>query len=59
MRIQFLSDLQQQVQDLVGEGKTVPEIKERLGFPEPWYLPNTEGRFGVEHLIRSLAEDLV
>jgi glyoxylase-like metal-dependent hydrolase (beta-lactamase superfamily II) len=59
VRIQFLLDLQRQVKDLVGEGKTVLDIKESLGFPEPWYLPNTEGRFGVEHLIRSLAEDQV
>lgn len=58
-RIQFLSNLQVQVQDMVAEGKTVPEMKQVLGFPEPWYLPNTERRFGVEHLIRSLAEDQV
>lgn len=59
VRIKFLSDLQAQVQEWIAEGKTVSEIKEVLGFPEPWYLPNTEGRFGVEHLIRSLAEDQV
>jgi glyoxylase-like metal-dependent hydrolase (beta-lactamase superfamily II) len=56
-RIRFLTELQNQVQGLAEEGKTVSEIKESLGFPEPWYLPNTEGRFAIEHLIRSLAED--
>ena len=57
IRIQFLSELQNQVQEFVTAGKTVPEIKDALRFPEPWYLPNTEGRFAVEHLIRSLSED--
>ena len=56
-RIQFLSDLKNQVQQLVAEGKTIQEIKALLAFPEPWYLPNTEGRFAVDHLIRSLSED--
>jgi glyoxylase-like metal-dependent hydrolase (beta-lactamase superfamily II) len=58
-RIRFLTDLQNQVLELIAEGTTISEIKSGLGFPEPWYLPNTEGRFGVEHLIRSLAEDQV
>ncbi len=58
-RILFLSELQSQVKEWVAEGKTILEIKTALGFPEPWYLPNTEGRFGVEHLLRSLAEDQV
>jgi glyoxylase-like metal-dependent hydrolase (beta-lactamase superfamily II) len=56
-RIQFLLELQRQVQALSTQGKTVTEIKATLGFPEPWYLPNTEGRFAIEHLIRSLIED--
>ncbi|MFX1318949.1 MAG: MBL fold metallo-hydrolase [Promethearchaeota archaeon] len=58
-RIQFLTTLSDQVKDFAAEGKSVLEIKELLGFPEPWYLPNTEGRFGVDHLIRSLIEDQV
>lgn len=58
-RINFLSQLQQQVLEMAKEGKTIPEIKTDLGFPEPWYLPNTEGRFAIEHLIRSLLEDSV
>jgi glyoxylase-like metal-dependent hydrolase (beta-lactamase superfamily II) len=58
-RIRFLSDLQNQVQERIADGKSISEIKGVFGFPEPWYLPNTEGRFGVEHLIRSLAEDRV
>jgi glyoxylase-like metal-dependent hydrolase (beta-lactamase superfamily II) len=58
-RIDFLSQLQTRVLGMAEEGKTTPEIKTALGFPEPWYLPNTEGRFEVEHLIRSLLEDAV
>jgi ribonuclease/clavin/mitogillin len=58
-RIDFLSQLQKRVLCMAKEGKTIPEIKTALGFPEPWYLPNTEGRFEVEHLIRSLLEDAV
>ncbi|MFX0168119.1 MAG: MBL fold metallo-hydrolase [Candidatus Hodarchaeota archaeon] len=58
-RINFLVNLQQQVRQFAEEGKAIPEIKEELGFPEPWYLPNTENRFAVDNLIRSLLEDLV
>ncbi len=58
-RIRFLTDLRSQISDLVADGKAIDEIKEILSFPEPWYLPNTEGRFATEHLIRSLAEDHV
>ena len=53
------SELQIQVKELSNEGKTIQEIKTQLGFPEPWYLPNTEGRFAIEYLIRSLIEDEV
>ncbi|MFW9985667.1 MAG: MBL fold metallo-hydrolase [Candidatus Odinarchaeota archaeon] len=56
-RIKFLTELQIQVQELANKGKTISEIKSILGFPEPWYLPNTEERFAIEHLIRSLLED--
>jgi glyoxylase-like metal-dependent hydrolase (beta-lactamase superfamily II) len=58
-RIAFLTDLHQQVQQMADEGKSLLEIKELFGFPEPWYLPNTENRFAVNHLIRSLLEDTV
>jgi glyoxylase-like metal-dependent hydrolase (beta-lactamase superfamily II) len=58
-RINFLSQLQKEVRDMAEEGNTIPEIRTKLGFPEPWYLPNTEGRFQIEHLIRSLLEDSV
>jgi glyoxylase-like metal-dependent hydrolase (beta-lactamase superfamily II) len=58
-RITFLTDLQQRIQRMAGEGNSLAEIKESLGFPEPWYLPNTENRFAVHHLIRSLLEDAV
>ncbi len=56
-RIKFLSELKIQVKELSNEGKTIQEIKTKLGFPEPWYLPNTEGRFAIEYLIRSLIKD--
>lgn len=56
-RIDFLESLQQRVRNLSQEGKTIQEIKEILNVPEPWYLANTEGRFGVEYVIRSLLED--
>ena len=56
-RIAFLTNLHQQVQQMTDEGKSLLEIKEVLGFPEPWYLPNTENRFAVDHLIQSLLED--
>lgn len=58
-RINFLLKLQTCVLGMAETGKTIPEIKTELGFPEPWYLPNTEGRFEIEHLIRSLLEDSV
>ncbi len=58
-RIRFLADLGVQVRELAAEGKSIPEIKDILKFPEPWYLPNTEERFGIDHLIRSLIEDQV
>ncbi len=58
-RINYLSQLQRRVLSMAETGKTIPEIKTELGFPEPWYLPNTEGRFEIEHLIRSLLEDSV
>ena len=58
-RISFLTNLHQQIQRMADEGKSLVEIKEVLRFPEPWYLPNTENRFAVDHLIRSLLEDTV
>ncbi len=56
-RIRFLTDIGVQVRELAAAGKSIPEIKDVLKFPEPWYLPNTEGRFGIEHLIQSLIKD--
>jgi glyoxylase-like metal-dependent hydrolase (beta-lactamase superfamily II) len=56
-RIRYLTDLGTQVRELAAEGKSIPEIKGVLKFPEPWYLPNTEKRFGINHLIRSLLND--
>ena len=58
-RITFLTDLYERIQQMAGEGKSRLEIKTVLSFPEPWYLPNTENRFAVDHLIRSLLEDTV
>lgn len=56
-RIDFLVELKDQVFSLHQEGLSIQEIKKTLGFAEPWYLSNTEGRFAIDHLIRSLLED--
>lgn len=56
-RIGFLQDLQQRVQELATQGNSIDEIQKRLSFPAPWYLPNTEGRIGINHLIKSLLFD--
>ena len=56
-RIDFLKNLQRQIRTLGEEGMTLTQIKDILSFPEPWYLPQTKARFGIEHLIRSFLED--
>lgn len=56
-RIDFLKNLQLQIQTLGEEGRTLIQIKDTLSFPEPWYLPQTKERFGIEHLIRSFLQD--
>ncbi len=58
-RIRYLSNLRIRIREMANEGKELPEIKHILNFPEPWYLPNTEGRFTIDHLIRSLLEDTI
>jgi glyoxylase-like metal-dependent hydrolase (beta-lactamase superfamily II) len=56
-RIDFLRKLLQEIRALGQEGKTLQQIKEILAFPEPWYLPQTKERFGIDHLIRSFLDD--
>ena len=56
-RLDYLRGLQRRVQELHSEGKSIAEIQAALAFKEPWYLPWTEHRFGIEYLIRSLVED--
>ena len=57
MRIDFLKDLQVSIKELHGQGQEMPEIQENLGIEAPWYADMTEGRFRVEHLIKSLIFD--
>jgi glyoxylase-like metal-dependent hydrolase (beta-lactamase superfamily II) len=56
-RVDYLRALQRRVQELHAEGKPIAEIQTILGFQEPWYLPWTERRFGIDYLIRSLLAD--
>jgi glyoxylase-like metal-dependent hydrolase (beta-lactamase superfamily II) len=56
-RVDYLQALQRRVQELHSEGKSITEIQATLGFQEPWYLPWTERRFGIDYLIRSLVAD--
>ncbi|MFW9832286.1 MAG: MBL fold metallo-hydrolase, partial [Candidatus Thorarchaeota archaeon] len=58
-RIDYLTELQRKIQDLHNTGKSLQDIKLDLKFPEPWYLSNTDGRFGVDYLIESLLSDEV
>lgn len=53
-RVDYLCGLKQRIKKMFAEGKSVSEIKTILAFKEPFYLPWTEGRFGIEYLIRSL-----
>ncbi|NOR38864.1 MAG: MBL fold metallo-hydrolase [Candidatus Thorarchaeota archaeon] len=56
-RIDFLKGVQNQVCELHKEGKTIEEIQSILNFKPPWYMDLTEGRFGIDYLIRSLIFD--
>ncbi|MFX1260516.1 MAG: MBL fold metallo-hydrolase [Promethearchaeota archaeon] len=58
-RIDFLKELQESVRELHGQGQDIPEIQESLGIEAPWYAGMTEGRFTVDHLIKSLIFDEV
>lgn len=56
-RLDYLRALRRRVQELHSQGKSIAEIQAILGFKEPWYLPWTERRFGMDYLIRSLLAD--
>lgn len=56
-RVEYLRGLQQRIKKMQAEGKSIPEIQTILGFKEPFYLPWTEGRFGIDYLIKSLLGD--
>ncbi|MFW9910995.1 MAG: MBL fold metallo-hydrolase [Candidatus Thorarchaeota archaeon] len=58
-RIDFLKDLQESIKELHSQGQDIPEIQESLGIEAPWYAGMTEGRFTVNHLIKSLIFDEV
>lgn len=58
-RIDYLKDLQGSIKELHSQGHDIPEIQERLGIEGPWYVDMTEGRFRIDHLIRSLIFDEV
>lgn len=58
-RIDYLKDLQISIKELHSQGHDIPEIQEKLGIEGPWYVDMTEGRFRIDHLIRSLLFDEV
>lgn len=58
IRIDYLKELQASIKDLHNQGQDIPEIQESLGIEGPWYMEMTEGRFRIDHLIRSLLFDV-
>jgi ribonuclease/clavin/mitogillin len=56
-RVDYLQELQQRIKTMFDEGKSISEIQTALGFKEPFYLTWTEGRFGIDYLIKSLLND--
>ena len=58
-RIDYLKDAQASIKKLHSQGQDIPEIQESLGIEEPWYVGMTEGRFRIDHLIKSLLFDEV
>ncbi len=58
-RIDYLKELQASIKELHSQGHTIPEIQKNLGIEGPWYMDMTEGRFRIDHLIRSLIFDEV
>ncbi len=57
IRIDHLREVQERAKELYSEGKSVEAIVESFGFKVPWYMDQTEGRFGVDYLIKSLLFD--
>ena len=58
-RIDYLKDVQASIKKLHSQGQDIPEIQEGLGIEGPWYVGMTEGRFRIDHLIKSLLFDEV
>jgi glyoxylase-like metal-dependent hydrolase (beta-lactamase superfamily II) len=58
-RIDYLKELQVSIKELHDQGHDIPAIQENLGIEAPWYMGMTEGRFRIDHLIRSLLFDKV
>jgi hypothetical protein len=58
-RINHLKDLLTKVRKLHTKGRSVPEIIDDLQIEGPWYVEMTEGRFGIDHVIRSIISDEV
>ncbi|TFG15061.1 MBL fold metallo-hydrolase [Candidatus Thorarchaeota archaeon] len=56
-RIDYLTETQQRVRDLNRKGMTVKEIVAEMGWEGPWYLGLTEGRFGIDFLVKSMLHD--
>lgn len=56
-RIDYLKEIQEKSRVLYSEGRSIEQIQEALGIEGPWYMEMTEGRFRVDHLLKSLIED--
>ncbi len=56
-RIEYLKNLQQKIQGMHNEGMSIQEIEDQLEIVPPWYMDLTEGRFGVDLLIKSLLNE--
>ena len=56
-RIDFILDIQKRALELHEENRSISEIQEILGLEGPWYLELTEGRFRIDHFIKSLLFD--
>lgn len=56
-RIDFINEIQEQMQELHKEGKTIEEIQKDLELEGPWYLELTKDRFGIDFFIKSLLFD--
>ncbi|TFG34107.1 MBL fold metallo-hydrolase [Candidatus Thorarchaeota archaeon] len=56
-RIDFIKEIQREVQALHAKGKSIDEIQVALELEGPWYLELTKERFGIDFFIKSLICD--